>query len=142
MSNNTDNSGTARAARLRRIAASQGPTPAVRPNLGSQALDAQLGRMICCNTCSPHVTWAAQPISITNSAVYAIVDSDVSYIPVFGPPPGPATTTYASRNGNVWSVTFVSSTPIPPEFTITAGFVFDCNPKLTIDTILSFVVPS
>jgi len=45
---NTDNSGSARAARLRQIAASKGPVPAVRPNIGSMALDAQLGKMGCC----------------------------------------------------------------------------------------------
>ena len=45
---NTDNSGSARAARLRQIAASKGPIPAVRPNIGSMALDAQLGKMGCC----------------------------------------------------------------------------------------------
>ena len=46
---NTDNSGSGRASRVRRIAASQGPVPAVRPNIGSMAWDAQLGKLECCD---------------------------------------------------------------------------------------------
>jgi len=49
MPTNTDNSGTARAAKLRRIAAAKGPVGIlpVRPNIGSQANDAQLGKGEC-----------------------------------------------------------------------------------------------
>lgn len=48
MPNNTDNSGSARAARFKRISAAQGPTPAIRPNIGSMALDAVIGKGLCC----------------------------------------------------------------------------------------------
>jgi len=48
MPSNTDNSGSARAARLRRINAAKGPVPVVRPNIGSMALDAILGREPAC----------------------------------------------------------------------------------------------
>lgn len=44
MPSNTDNSGSARAARLRQISAARGPIPVIRPNIGSMALDAILGR--------------------------------------------------------------------------------------------------
>ena len=55
MPSNTDNSGSARAARLRRIAASQGPVPA-NSKIGSQALDTVLGKAECCpaSTCIPN----------------------------------------------------------------------------------------
>ena len=48
MPSNTDNSGSARAARLRRISAARGPVPVIRPNIGSMALDAILGREPAC----------------------------------------------------------------------------------------------
>jgi hypothetical protein len=53
MPSNTDNSGSARAARLRQISASKGPVPVQRPNIGSMALDARLGggqNPTCCPT--------------------------------------------------------------------------------------------
>ena len=54
MPNNTDNSGSARAARLRQISAARGPIPVQRPNIGSMALDARIGggklRPTCCTT--------------------------------------------------------------------------------------------
>lgn len=54
MPSNTDNSGSARAARLRRISAARGPVPVIRPNIGSMALDAILGRELgCCDSSSP-----------------------------------------------------------------------------------------
>lgn len=43
MPSNTDNSGSARAARLRQISAARGPRPVQRPNIGSMALDARIG---------------------------------------------------------------------------------------------------
>lgn len=54
MPNNTDNSGSARAARLRRLSAARGPVPVIRPNIGSMALDAILGRNPAC--CPPAPT--------------------------------------------------------------------------------------
>lgn len=53
MPNNTDTSGSVRVAKIRRIAAGKGPTPAVRPNIGSMALDAQLGKAQCCPVIPP-----------------------------------------------------------------------------------------
>jgi hypothetical protein len=54
MPSNTDNSGSARAARLRRISAARGPVPVIRPNIGSMALDAILGRNpACCPSEAP-----------------------------------------------------------------------------------------
>ena len=54
MPNNTDNSGSARAAHLRRLNAARGPVPVIRPNIGSMALDAILGREPAC--CPPAPT--------------------------------------------------------------------------------------
>jgi hypothetical protein len=56
MPSNTDNSGSARAARLRRISAARGPVPVIRPNIGSMALDAILGRAACCPSEPPAPT--------------------------------------------------------------------------------------
>jgi len=56
MPNNTDTSGSGRAARLRQISASQGPVPVQRPNIGSMALDALLGggqNPSCCPSVTP-----------------------------------------------------------------------------------------
>jgi len=54
MPSNTDNSGSARAARLRRLNAARGPVPVIRPNIGSMGLDAILGREpACCASESP-----------------------------------------------------------------------------------------
>jgi len=53
MPSNTDNSGSARAARLRRISAARGPVPVIRPNIGSMALDAILGRNPACCPSEP-----------------------------------------------------------------------------------------
>ena len=148
MSTNTDNSGSARAARLRRIAASGGPTPAVRPNLGSQALDARLGKAECCPPCNPEVQWVDSPITLDliqkdnkyyYSAEYATVTSTIDYGLLFGPPPGIDTTTYASRDGNTWTVEFVSSTPLT-SFDIVTGFVFNCSPTITIQQNITFNV--
>ncbi len=50
MPSNTDTSGSARAAKLRRISAARGPIPVIRPNIGSQALDAVLGKGDCCDS--------------------------------------------------------------------------------------------
>ena len=74
MPSNTDNSGSARTTRLRRAAAAGGPTPAVRPNLGSQALDAQLGKAECCPTVS---TINRNPQSVMLQRLdLSVVDSD------------------------------------------------------------------
>ena len=56
MPSNTDNSGSARAARLRQISAARGPVPVIRPNIGSMALDARLGgglKPSCCPSSEP-----------------------------------------------------------------------------------------
>jgi hypothetical protein len=88
---NSDNSGSARAARLRRISAAGGPIPAVRPNIGSMALDAQLGKAECCN-CA--FNWTGSPIQLTYqttegsylffTAVFANAAGQV--VPAFGYP--------------------------------------------------------
>jgi hypothetical protein len=86
MPTNTDNSGTARAARLRRIVASRGPTPA-HSLIGSQALDAQLGKLECCP-----FNWTGSPLQLAYqktvgtdlffTAVFA--NADGSVVPQFG----------------------------------------------------------
>ena len=45
---NTENSGSWYAARTRQVSASAGPTPSVRQNIGSMALDAVIGKAQCC----------------------------------------------------------------------------------------------
>ena len=57
---NSDNSGAARAQRIRRISAAGGPK--VRTNIGSMALDAQLGKIGCCN-CT--FIWVGSPVQLT-----------------------------------------------------------------------------
>jgi len=59
-SRNSDNSGAARSQRIRRISAAGGPK--VRTNIGSMALDAQLGKIECCN-CA--FNWIDSPIQLT-----------------------------------------------------------------------------
>jgi hypothetical protein len=86
---NTDNSGSGRAARVRRIAASKGPVPAVRPNIGSMAWDAQLGKQECC-PCA--FEWVDSPIRLSLqrsvgidryfTAIFAVATGTV--VPTFG----------------------------------------------------------
>lgn len=157
MPNNTDNSGSARATRLRRIAAGKGPTPPVRPNIGSMALDSQLGKAECCDLCNPIVLWATSPILLTGtkqgsnwiySAVYATVTASMPYQALFGPPPDgdpvepyPGTQTNSSHIGNVWTVQFVfTQQQVPYTFQQLAAFNFTCTPSVVIENTLTYVI--
>jgi len=82
MPTNTDNSGSARAAEMRRIAASQGPVPAMQPNIGSMALDAQLGKMYCCLVTATSL--ATFRLSYVNGRLVSTFLVDVSLIDVCG----------------------------------------------------------
>jgi len=143
----TDYSGSAHAAKLRRIAAAGGPVPAIRPNIGSQALDAQLGRAECC--CNPQVTWEASPLQLTlsgtydYSAQYATTSSGA--IPQFGPvtgvtPPTAFVETNVEQSGNTWTVIFRSNTALTGSFTCLTAFVFACDPPSIISNTFTFTV--
>jgi len=143
----TDYSGSAHAAKLRRIAAAGGPVPAVRPNIGSQALDAQLGRAECC--CNPQVTWGTSPVQLTQSpgfvytAPYATVISDVAVTPLSGQiigvtPPDANVTVNISHTGNAWTVIFTSDKALTGSFTWEGSFQFACNPLITSSNNFTF----
>lgn len=148
----TDYSGAARAAKLRRISASQGPVPAVRPNIGSQALDAQLGRLDCCPVlCNPQVNWATSPIQLTQSlepgfvygAPYATVISDVAVTPLSGQvtgytPSGANITVNITNSGNSWKVIFTSDVALTGSLTWGPEFVFACVPPIINGIFLTF----
>jgi len=145
----TDYSGSAHAAKLRRIAAAGGPVPAVRPNIGSQALDAQLGRAECC--CNPQVTWATSPVQLTlsgtydYSAQYATVISDVAVTPLSGEvtgytPSGAQIEVFLISSVNTWTVTFSSDTALTGSFTWEGSFEFSCNPTSIISNTFTFTV--
>lgn len=158
MPTNTDNSGTARAARLRRIAASQGPTPAVRPNIGSQALDAQLGKLECC-ACG--FNWTGSPIQLAYqeaigfdllfTAVFANAAGQI--IPQFGQPaPSACGTGVAeietdySNNGGTLSVTYKISNEgdsyIPATITQQIALIVTCEGATTrYERTITFLIP-
>ena len=149
MPNNTDTSSTTRITKLRRIAVEKGPTSAVRPNSGSQALDARLGKAECCVLCNPIVQWATSPVALQEtqqgsnwvySAVYATVTASMPYQPLFGPPP-PDATTQVSRNGNVWTVSFVFSSQQQLNFSQNTAFQFECTPSTTISNTITYSYP-
>ena len=149
----TDYSGAARAAKLRRISASQGPVSAVRPNIGSQALDAQLGRLDCCPVlCNPQVNWETSPIQLTQSqgfvysAPYATVISDVAVTPVSGEvtgytPPEAFITVSIENTGNLWVVIFTSDMALTGSLTWGPEFVFACVPPIINGIFLTFTLP-
>ena len=141
----TDYSGSAHAAKLRRIAASRGPVPAVRPNIGSQVLDARLGKLDCC--CSPTVIWETSPLQLTlsgtydYSAQYATTSSGA--IPQFGQVTGvtPSTAiveTNVEQSGSTWKVIFRSDTALTGSFTCLTAFVFACDPLITSSKNFTF----
>lgn len=158
----TDNSGTARAAKLRRISASQGPVPPIRPNIGSQALDALLGRMDCCptpnplnppNPCNPQLTWSDSPLQLTRSqepgfvyyAKYATVISVDTFSPLFGQvtgytPPNANITVSVKNSGDSWIVIFTSDIALSGSFTCLTAFTFVCKPPFTREKQFTFTV--
>jgi hypothetical protein len=150
----TDYSGAARAAKLRRISASQGPVPAVRANIGSQALDAQLGGMDCClapNSCNPQVYWENSPIQLTQlpvfvyTAQYATVISNVTITPLFGQvtgytPPNAFITVSVQVSGTSWIIIFTSDRPLTGTLSCLVEFQFACNPAITRSNNLTFTV--
>ena len=116
ISRNSDNSGAARAQRIRRISAAGGPK--VRTNIGSMALNAQLGKAECCN-CA--FNWTGSPIQLTYqktegtnlffTAVFANAEGQV--VPQFGisiPSPcgarGTIIETLYSNNAGILSVIY------------------------------------
>ena len=144
----TDNSGAARAAKLRRISASQGPAPAVRPNIGSQALDAQLGRLDCCPTptpdpCNPQLTRSLEP-GFVYYAKYATVISVDTFSPLFGQvtgytPPNANITVSVKNSGDSWTVLFSSDRALTGRFTCLTAFTFVCNPPFTREKQFTFI---
>lgn len=150
----TDNSGTARAAKLRRISASQGPVPPIRPNIGSQALDALLGRMDCCpNPCNPQVYWENSPIQLTlrvtsgfeYSARFATVISDVTVTPLSGQvtgytPPNAFITVNIKKSGVSWTVIFTSDMALTGSLSWGSEFIIACNPPIISSNNLTFTV--
>jgi hypothetical protein len=151
MPTNTDNSGTARAARLRRIVASRGPTPA-NSLIGSQALDAQLGKLECCP-----FNWTGSPLPLEYqkteetdlffTAVFANAYGTV--VPQFGfPEASPCNTGVAEietdyeNNAGALSVTYKISTGsglyIPA--TITQLIAITCE-GVTYERTITFLVP-
>jgi hypothetical protein len=160
MPNNTDYSGSARAAKLRRIAAGKGPVGIlpVRPNIGSMALDAKFGRAECCVYCDQTVEWTSSSDkgrivlsesrdSFNNwvySAIYATVSSSIPYEPLFGqldPPPPDAAETRVKQNGNVWTVQFVfSSEQQELNFSQATAFKFDCTPPVMSENTMYYTI--
>ena len=149
----TDNSGTARTTRLRRIAASQGPTP-VNPITESQALDVWLGRLECC-TCG--FSWTGSPLQLAYqkteetvlffTAVFAHADATV--VPQFGiPEASPCNTGVAEietdyeNNAGALTVTYKVSTGIGlyTPATITQLLAMTCG-GVTYERTITFLVP-
>ncbi len=157
MPTNTDNSGSARAARLRRISASQGPTPA-NSIIGSQALDAQLGKVECCPC---RVDWTGSPIQLAYketvgtdllfTAVFANAAGQVD--PQFGQvEPSPCGTgvaqieTFYSNNAGILSVTYTISNEspsyIPATITQLFALLVTCDGvTTTYERTITFLVP-
>jgi hypothetical protein len=159
MPNNTDNSGSGRASRMRRIAASRGPIPAVRPNIGSMAWDAQLGKQECCDC---KFNWVDSPIQLAFqrsdgifrffTGVFAFATGTV--VPAFGiPVPSPCPgktanieTQYSNRSG-VLSIVFkaASTSPayIPATITQQIFLTVTCDGITTNHTkTITFIVPA
>ena len=157
MPTNTDNSGTARAARLRRIVASQGPTPAVRPNIGSMALDAQLGKMECC-PCG--FNWTGSPIQLayqetdgTDLFTAVFANAAGQFVPLFGQAvPSPCGTRIAeietdySNNRGALSVIYKISNEgdsyIPATITQQIALIVTCEGATTrYERTITFLIP-
>jgi hypothetical protein len=153
---NTDNSGSTHTARLRRIAASQGATPA-NPTIGAQALDAQLGKLECC--C--RFNWNGSPIQL---AYQQTVGTDVFFtavfanavgqvVPQFGfPEPSSCgirvtiIETLYSNNAGALSVSYKISneTPsyIPASITQQIALIVTCEEDTTTyDRTITFLIP-
>jgi len=149
----TDNSGTARTARLRRIAASRGPTP-VNPVIESQALDVWLGKLECC-LCG--FNWTGSPLQLVYqkteetdlffTAVFANADGTV--VPQFGQAVPSSCgsrvaaieTRYANNAGALSVIYKISNTGgsyIPA--TITQEIAITCE-GVTYERTITFLVP-
>ena len=151
MPNNTDNSGSARAARVRRIAASRGPVPAIRPNIGSMAWDAQLGKLECC-ACK--FNWTGSPIQLEYqktegtdiyfTAVFANAAGQV--VPQFGPsiPSCYAfiETLYSNNAGVLNLIYKLSNVSIPTTITQAIFLTVTCEGATTsYENNITFLVP-
>jgi hypothetical protein len=157
MPNNTDKSGANYTARIRRIAALQGATPA-NPSIGVQALDAQLGKLECC---ACRFNWNGSPIQL---AYQKAVGTDVFFTAVFANAYGTVVPefpgivaslcgrrvsiieTLYSNNAGTLSVSYKISTQTPSYIpaSITQQIVLrvTCEGVSTIyDSIITFLVP-
>jgi hypothetical protein len=155
---NTDKSGANYTARLRRIAASQGATPA-NPSIGVQALDAQLGKLECC-ACRFNLN--GSPIQL---AYQKTVGTDVFFttvfanaygtvVPQFGPvEPSPCGTRVSniellySNNAGILSVSYKISNQspsyIPASITQQIYLRVTCDGETTIyQPIITFLIPA
>lgn len=156
MPTNTDNSGTARAARLRRILASQGPMP-TNSNTASMALDAKLGKLECC-PCG--FGWTGSPIQLAYqetvgtylffTAVFANAGGQI--IPQFGQAePSPCGTrgtiieTLYSNNAGALSVIYKISNEsfsyIPATITQQIALIVTCDSTTTYERTITFLIP-
>lgn len=170
-SRNSDNSGSARAQRIRRISAAGGPIPVVRPNIGSMAWDAVLGKADCCNQCSIQWSDAALPLtwvkteSINPStyyyftAVFGEVGPQVTVVPQFGEIGNftpcsnipPFIEVNYQNNGGTLSVTYkvlkfsmisLSTKYVPTTFTQTILLNLTCEgDKRTVNKTFTFTIP-
>jgi hypothetical protein len=156
---NTDNSGSGRASRVRRIAASKGPVPAVRPNIGSMAWDAQLGKQACCDC---KFNWVDTPIQLAFqrsvgidryfTCVFAFATGTV--VPAFGMAvpslcPGKTaniTTQYSNRSGVlsvIYKIASTSPSYIPATITQEIILAVTCEGNTTTHAkFLTFIVPA
>jgi len=147
----TDNSGTARTTRLRRIAASQGPTP-VNPVIESQALDVRLGKLECCP-----FNWTGSPLQLVYqktvgtdlffTAIFANAVGQV--VPQFGQSePSPCNTgvaeietLYSNTAGAlsvIYKISNIGGSYIPATITQLIGIT--CG-GVTYERIITFLVP-
>jgi hypothetical protein len=157
MPTNTDNSGTARTARLRQILASQRPLPN-NLKIASLALDVKLGKMECCPC---RFNWTGSPIQLAYqetagtdllfTAVFANATGQV--VPQFGQvDPSPCGTgvaqieTFYSNNGGALSVTYTISNEspsyIPATITQQIPLLVKCGGiTATYERTMTFLVP-
>ena len=152
----TDNSGTGRAARLRRILASQGPVP-TNSTSASMALDAKLGKLECC-PCG--FGWTGSPIQLAYqktigtdlffTAVFANAGGQI--IPQFGEAEaspcdtsGAVIETFYSNNAGTLSVTYKISNEgdsyIPATITQQIALLVTCEGVTTYERTITFLIP-
>lgn len=143
MPNNTDTSGSGRAARLRQISASLGPVPVQRPNIGSMALDARLGggqNPSCCPSVTPTPTPTPPTPSYPTYYLSCVDGSLANTFPPEGPlPTGPFYIDAATQGLGLIQFTclpsgdtILANTGLPylvslPDGTASVNYVYLCN---------------